>query len=383
VNITSSRGIVLKRALLDSVRRLFADIAWLHAEGAVSPVRTSGGYCADGVVQIRVSGKSRVRIYVHAKSDVRPGAFPAWAHQQQLPPSKEPAISVLATPFVSPRLADLCQREAWGWVDLAGNCRIDLPGLMHIERTGIPPIHRQPSRGANLGTAAAARVLRTLLSPAHAGNIWKQRELQTNTCWRLAGDRPVSLGLVNKVVQHLRDEGFVEEIEVDDESGIRVRDPRGLLSAWSEAYRFDRHERRSYFTLLKGTALRETLYRLGTEAGNKAAYAAFSAAERQAPHVRQPKTWLYVDGQFLDTFARNVQAKEVDSGENIVVLIPDDSGVFLSFDPDSHAGEEVLGCTDPVQTYVDLIHSGGRGQEAAEALAAQKIMPAWKSVARP
>lgn len=99
--------------------------------------------------------------------------------------------------------------------------------------------------------------------------------------------------------------------------------------------------------------------------------------------MRQPKTWLYVDAQFLDTFARNAQAKEVDSGENIVVLIPDDSGVFLSFDADSHVGEQVLGCTDPVQTYVDLLHSGGRGEEAAEALAAQKILPAWKSVARP
>jgi uncharacterized protein with von Willebrand factor type A (vWA) domain len=62
---------------------------------------------------------------------------------------------------------------------------------------------------------------------------------------------------------------------------------------------------------------------------------------------------------------------------------PDDSGVFLSFDADSHVGEDELGCTDPVQTYVDLIHSGGRGEEAAEALAAQKILPAWKSVARP
>lgn len=381
MNVSSSRGLSLERDLLINVRRLMADIDWLHAESSASLVRASGDQHADAVVQIGTAGKSRARLFVHAKSDVRPGAFPAWAEQRLPPPSKEPAISVLATPFVSPRLADLCRQEGWGWIDLAGNCRIDLPGLLHIERTGIPPVHRQPARGANLGTTAAARVLRVLLSPGHAGRIWKQRDLQANTYWQLAGDRPVSLGLVNKVIRYLRDEGFIEELH--DHSGIRVRDPRGLLTAWSMAYRFDRHERRSYFTLLKGTALREALYRLGAEAGNMAAYAAFSAAERQAPHVRQPKTWLYVDAQFLDTFARNVQAKEVDSGENIVVLIPDDSGVFLSFDADSHVGEDVLGCTDPVQTYVDLIHSGGRGEEAAEALAAQKILPAWKSVARP
>ncbi len=214
-----------------------------------------------------------------------------------------------------------------------------------------------------------------------AGKIWKQRDLQTRTCWQLRGDRAVSLGLVNKVVRHLRDEGFIENL--DDQSGIRVRDPRGLLTAWSEAYRFDRHERRSYFTLLKGAALRAAFYGLSMEAGNMAAYAAFSAAERQAPHVRQTKTWLYVGGQFLDAFVRHAQAKEVDSGENIAVLIPADSGVFLSFEADSNVGEQVLGCTDPVQTYVDLIHAGGRGEEAAQALAAQKILPAWQAVARP
>ncbi len=378
---TSSKGLSLERALLDSVRRLFADIDWLHTESSASLLRAPGDHGADAVVQIGTAGKSRARIYVHAKSDVRPGAFPAWARQRLPPPSKEPAVSVLATPFVSPRLADLCRQEGWGWIDLAGNCRIDLPGLLRIERAGIPPFHVRPTRGANLGTTAAARVVRVLLSPGHAGRVWRQRDLQTNTCWQLRGDRPVSLGLVNKVVRHLRDEGFVEGL--DDRSGIRVRDPRGLLAAWSEAYRFDRHERRSYFTLLKGTALREALYRLGVEAGNMAAYAAFSAAERQAPHVRQPKTWLYVDAQFLEMFARNAEAKEVDSGENVVVLIPNDSGVFLSFEADSHVGEHVLGCTDPVQTYVDLIHAGGRGEEAAEALAAQKILPAWKAVARP
>jgi hypothetical protein len=383
MNVALPAGPALERALLDAARRLFADIDWPQAEWSVSFARAPVASAADAIVQIGTADRPRARLYVHAKSDVRPGAFAAWAHQRQTPPSKDPAISVLATPFVSPRLAQLCQEAGWGWVDLAGNCKIDLPGLLHIERAGIPPVHRQPSREANLGTAAAARVLRALLSPAHAGRIWKQRALQTDTCWQLPGDRPVSLGLVNKVVQYLRDEGFVEEVEVDDESGIRVGDPRGLLTAWSQAYRFDRHERRSYFTLLKGAALREALYRLGGEAGNMAAYAAFSAAERQAPHVRQPKTWLYVDAQFLDVFARNAQAKEVDSGENIVVLIPDDSGVFLPFEADSYAGERTLVCTDPVQTYVDLVHCGGRGEEAAQALLDQKILPAWKSAARP
>lgn len=261
-----------------------------------------------------------------------------------------------------------------------GNCWLDVPGLLHIDRSGRAPGRRPPRPSANLGTAAAARVLRALLSPGNAGHVWTQRSLQTETRWeKIEGDEPVSLGLVNKVIQYLREEGYVEDTR---RRGTRVRDPGALLKAWSNAYRFDHHYRRSYFTLLKGRALHEALYRMELEAGGMAAYAAFSAAERQAPHVRQPKTWIYVGAAFLDSLAEHARAKEVDTGENLVVLIPDDSGVFVSFEADTYVGEQRMGCTDPVQTYVDLMHCGGRGEEAAKAVLEQRILPPWKVSAR-
>jgi hypothetical protein len=283
-------------------------------------------------------------------------------------------------PFVSSRFADLCRDAGWSWCDLAGNCRIDVPGLLRIERSGLAPVRRPPRPAANLGTAAAARVLRALLSPAHAGRSWTQRSLQVETVWaRVEGDRPVSLGLVNKVIRFVREEGYVEGAR---RRGLRVRDPGGLLAAWSEAYRFERHERLAYFTLLKGTALHEALYRVELEAGGMAAYAAFSAAERQAPHVRQPRTWLYLGAPFLDSLVQHAQAKEVDTGENLVVLVPDDPGVFASFEADTDIDEQRMRCTDPVQTYVDLMHCGGRGEEAAKAVLEQRVLPPWTAVAR-
>jgi hypothetical protein len=182
-----------------------------------------------------------------------------------------------------------------------------------------------------------------------------------------------SLGLVNKVVQHLRDEAF---IEVFEGGGFGLRDPLKLLFAWREAYRFDRHERRGYFTLLQGKRLREALANLDLDAGGLAAYASFSAAEFQAPHVRQPKTWIYVRRDFLARFEALTEAKQVDSGENLVVLLPDDDGVFYLGDGGS-MGERRMRCTNPVQTYVDLFHCGGRGEEAAEALLDQRLKPEW------
>jgi hypothetical protein len=65
--------------------------------------------------------------------------------------------------------------------------------------------------------------------------------------------------------------------------GFRLRDPLKLLFAWRDAYRFDRHERRGYFTLLQGNKLRDALANLDLETGGFTAYAAFSAADFQAP----------------------------------------------------------------------------------------------------
>ena len=68
----------------------------------------------------------------------------------------------------------------------------------------------------------------------------------------------------------------------------------------------------------------------------------------------------------------------MDSGENLVVLIPEDDGVFYLGDGGS-TGEQRLSCTNPVQTYVDLFHCGGRGEEAAEALLEQNLKRAWNA----
>lgn len=75
------------------------------------------------------------------------------------------------------------------------------------------------------------------------------------------------------------------------------------------------------------------------------------------------------------------EAKLVDSGENLVVLIPEDSGVFYPQEGGA-MGEQRLSCTNPVQTYVDLFHCGGRGEEAAEALLDQNLKRAWITLQR-
>lgn len=85
---------------------------------------------------------------------------------------------------------------------------------------------------------------------------------------------------------------------------------------------------------------------------------------------------VYVGGEYIKDLEELTEGKRVESGENLIILIPDDVGVFYLADGGS-VGDRRMGCTNPVQTYVDLAHCGGRGAEAAEALLEQKLKPEW------
>jgi hypothetical protein len=363
----------LERALAGVLRELLRGVSWLKRWSVESePVDRLGqrwDIRASGPVP---SGGNGV-LCIECKSlNFQPSQFSNLLDRHCSTGKSTASAKVLAMPRVSPRMAALCREHHWSWYDLAGNCHLELPGVLLIERTGNEPIKVQRRPGANLGTPEAARVVRALLAPENSGQRWTQREMVAH--FAEVGPRipAPSLALVNKVVQHLRDQAFLDLLP---NRGFRVRDYEGLLQAWSGAYRFDRHTRRRYFTLLHGRALQERLRSLDPLAEGLVAYAVFSAADLQAPAVRQPRTWIYLDAQIEEEMQSALEAKSVDSGENLVVLIPDDAAVFYRLEGNSTR----LACTNAVQTYVDLAHSGGRGEEAAEAVLQQRLRPVWKT----
>lgn len=368
VNMKKVSGKALEKALQERCNALLGSVSWLrkHKLEDVSQSQQAG---FDFLVTIPLPGGGKAALCVECKREMRPGTFAMLAEREFRPPGRPKIIiPVLAMPWVSPGVAVACQSRHWSWFDLAGNCHLDVPGVLRISHAGNEPSQGHPRPSANLGTAESSRILRALLMSDPLGRPWTQHAL------REASRPAVSIGLVNKVVRYLRDEDFILPGE---DGGFRIRDPLKLLAAWSKAYRFERNARVGFFTLKQGKELQSALERLGRESKGSAAFAAFSAAEIQAPHVRQPKTWLYVRESDLERFQALLDAKPVDSGENLVVLVPEDDGVFTGLD----AGEktiDLLEATHPIQTYVDLVHAGGRGQEAAEALLEQRIKPDWK-----
>ncbi len=364
MNTKSQTRAATTTAFAEALEALLATVSWLRGRKIKHATGTpSAGY--DLLAELPLPRGGKVALCVACKREMRPGTFRSMAEQTFSPPGR-PAlvVPVLALPWVSPRLVELCLQHGWSWYDLAGNCRLDVPGLLFLERTGNKPTQARARPTANLGTPESGRVIRVLLHTANAGKRWTQREIQAHII------PAVSLGLINKVVRHLRDEAYIES---GTDQGFLLSDPLGLLFAWRDAYRIDKHQRLGFFTLLQGTKLRDALAVFAVRTGGFAAYASFSAADFQAPHVRQAKTWIYLREQDVALFARLAEAKPVDSGENLVLLLPNDEGVLYLAE-----GSDIrMPCTNDVQTYVDLCHSGGRGEEAAEALLNQRIEPAW------
>jgi hypothetical protein len=370
VNVPRGPDSALERDLAAILEQLLGGISWLqkwrieHAK----PGDPEWDFVASGPVP----GGAKAVLCVECKSiNFQPRQFLRLIDDRAVPAGRHAAAGmVLAMPRVSSRIAALCHESGWSWYDLAGNCRLEIPGVLLIERSGNEPV-KVPSRGgANLGTPAAARVVRALLAPENAGRRWTQRAMVAHFADVTPVVPPPSLALVNKVVQHLRDQAFLDQLP---NRGFRVGDYEGLLQAWRTAYRFDRQVRRPYFTLLHGPALQDKLRSLDPDGHGHLAYAAFSAADIQAPAVRQPRTWVYVDPTIEREFASTTEAKPVDSGENLVVLVPDDAGVFYRVETGANRPPR----TNAVQTYIDLASSGGRGEEAAEAILQQRLRPVW------
>lgn len=347
------------------LRELLGKVSWLQ-NWTVSKNDTLSKKEFDWVVTIPVPKKAPVELLVECKLEPRPSQFPTISAIAKLAHEKSGRrIPILAAPSISERMAEVCREHNWNWFDLAGNCYLNIPGVIYLEISGKESVYHPPSPLANLSGMESSRILRVLLDTHNVDRRWTQRELQ-KAC--LPG---VSIGLVNKVVRYLRDQAYIEDA---NDGGIKLRDPLGLLTDWGNKYRTNRSWKRTFFTLLQGRKLQEALAPLQSITNGKAAYALFSAAEFQAPHVRQPKTWLYLGSEFERAIDQLADIKEVDSGENLVVYFTEDEGVFYGLEEGT---VERLPSTNLIQTYLDLLYFGGRSKEAADALLEQKIKPIW------
>jgi hypothetical protein len=312
----------------------------------------------DFVADLQVSGTPK-KLIIECKSTGEPrfvrDAVLRLDRQRQDEPNIYP---VFMAPYISPEAAALCAEENIGYIDFSGNCRLSTPPLF-IHKEGHPNQYLEQRPLRSLYSPKSERILRTLLALHEPKKSW--------TLERLAKESAVSLGLVAKVCKLLADKEWIKP----DYGWSYLAKPMDLLKDWAQNYNFDRNTERFFYSMEDISELERKLGVMAKGAPRRAALASFSAASRLAPMVRYQRAYAYVMPEALPGVVKTLNLKEVSSGHNLVLLEPYDEGVF------DHPGP-IKEVTTPVQTYLDLVSSKSRGEEAAEFLLNQVIKKAWK-----
>ena len=77
------------------------------------------------------------------------------------------------------------------------------------------------------------------------------------------------------------------------------------------------------------------------------ALASFSAANWIAPYARTTTQFFYAEKRGLDHIQSGLKLSSTAKGENVIITIPKDQGVFL----DAYEPAPGVRCTSPIQTY--------------------------------
>ena len=270
------------------------------------------------------------------------------------------AIAVFIAPYLSPEARALCKENGVGYLDLVGNARLVFDNV-YIERlvSDRPTAERRELK--SLFKPKSAQILRVMFrDPRHA---WRVNDLA-----EMAG---VSLGHTSNVRTALLDHEWGEL----SESGLFLSNPDALLDAWRDVYEPSENGRLGFYTTLHGSAFEEAARSIfdGRVDKGKVALASFSAAQWQAPYGRTSTQYFYADDDGLDRLKFYLTLSPSAKGENVVVIIPKDDGIFRdTIDPSPG-----IICTSPIQTYLDLWNAGERGREAAEHLRQMRL--SWQT----
>ncbi len=333
----------------------FLETATMRRESARGDSR------ADFILTIRSPAIDR-RLVCEVKSNGQPrSAREACLILQDYARSDARAYPVFIAPYISPAAAAICDRYQVGYFDFAGNCRIAFDQV-YIRREGFPNPAVQKRDLRSLYSPKAERVLRVLLTAGTRN--WRMQEL--------AEEANVSLGQVANVKKLLADREWIQT-ETD---GFCLRSYEEavlpMLTEWSANYRAERSTAGEYYSLDPIPQAEAKLVSMSRQLKAQLVFSSFSGAARFAPTVRYQRISAYLLGDVV-ALVDSVRLKPVSSGANVTLIEPYDEGVLYG------AREiERAPVVSPVQLYLDLTKAKGRGEEAASAILAEVIKPAWQ-----
>ncbi len=269
----------------------------------------------------------------------------------------QPAYGVLIAPYISPESANICREAGNGYVDLSGNCRIAFQQVF-INRENFPNQYPFKTGLSSLYSPKSERVLRVLLTFPY--RPWKTIEL--------AEEAQVSPGMITHVHRKLEEEEWTKTTP----KGFYLSHPDNLLMDWSMHYSLRQNTLFDFYTLKSISDIKSEIAETCRKINIPYALTGFSASNRLSPMVRGQRGMIYIDGDIL-LLAKRLGLKPVDSGANIILIQPYDTGIFWK--TQTVDGIEIV---TSVQVFLDLKRTPGRGEEAADFLYKEVIKTTWQ-----
>jgi hypothetical protein len=310
----------------------------------------------DFVLMATWQGESQT-IIVEVKSAGYPSMVRSGANAIKRCLEKMPgAYGVIIAPYISSRAASMLEEEGIGYVDFAGNCKLDFK-TVYIKAEGKTNPSPEKRVLKSLFAPKASRIIRILLTEPQ--KPWKMEEL--------AKVADVSLGLVGKVKNVL----FEQEMAEKTKNGFKLTKAEGLLLEWSSNYSYRKNGSIDYYSMKELSVLERELAEFCSKEGIRYGLTLLSGAARVAPYARYNRVFAYVEER-QDDVARGLDLKQTASGPNMTLMIPFDQGVL-------YRSKEFDGISvvSPIQLYLDLAGYKGRGEEAAEFLLDKEIKNSW------
>lgn len=262
-------------------------------------------------------------------------------------PGTSDLLPVVIVPYMTPAGERAAQDAGVDWIDLSGNASIRAKGLL-VAASGRPNAYRTAGRPSSPFAPRSSRIARTLLlDPAR---WWRQKDLAIAT--------ELDDGQVSRVVRRLRDERLLAVRGRE----LRPADAGHLLAAWSDDYRFDRHDVLLGHLTGSGMTLARSLADRLQEVGVRHAFTGLPAAWALDHFAMFRLTSVFVDGD-PRTIAETIRLRREPRGANVQLIAPDDPGVFAG--ASEHDG---LVCVSPAQVFLDLQHLPERAHDAADHL---------------
>lgn len=295
-----------------------------------------------------VVGDVRGRRWVfEVTSSSRPGVV-ALAAERLAGVATLDTIAVLVVPFMTPAGAKSAAERALNWLDLSGNAHLRTDDGLYVHVEGRPNQYAARGRPASPFAPKSSRAAHAmLLDPAR---WWRQKELAEVT--------DLDDGHVSRIVRKLADDELLER----NGSRLRPRDPGLMLDAWSDDYRFDRHDVVIGHATGAGIDLARELHKRLSGAAIYHAFTGLPAAWALNGFARFRLNTVYVHGDPRRA-ADEIELRRNERGANVQIVGPDDRGVFLG-----QRESADLPCVSPVQTYLDLKHLPERSDDAARQL---------------